>query len=246
MTTENTSTDSRKYQISFGYDNDKQLYIIPSNPETIKLSVSGNSESITLNKLGEIIAKGRRGAISVSFSSFFPKTFGESYCQCKAKDFKTPKEMISFIRSLEGAENPCHFVMNTSPASLNIYAVITKFTYTEDGGDPGTIQYSIELKEFREPKVRTYKKTATEMTVITTQATRTSNKKTVKYYTVKKGDTLGKIAKKCMRKNTKSNRNKIYAKNKTVIEKAAKKHKRKSSGKGKYLYSGTKLTIPNK
>ena len=55
------------------------------------------------------------------------------------------------------------------------------------------------------------------------------------------GDTLKKIAKSKTGKS--ANASKIYAKNKSVIEKAAKKHGRRSSSKGRYIYQGTKLVI---
>ena len=53
---------------------------------------------------------------------------------------------------------------------------------------------------------------------------------------------LTMIAKKWLKDSSKGSA--IYKKNKKVIEKAAKKHKRKSSSKGKYLYKGTVLKKP--
>ena len=68
-------------------------------------------------------------------------------------------------------------------------------------------------------------------------------KKIPNTYTIKSNkETLTLIAKKWLKDSSKGSA--IYKKNKKVIEKAAKKHKRKSSSKGKYLYKGTVLKKP--
>ena len=75
---------------------------------------------------------------------------------------------------------------------------------------------------------------------------RSDNKPKKKNHTVKGNDTLRSIAKKYY--GSGSYANKIYNANKTVIEKAAKKHGRVSSAhngvNGWYIYDGTKLVIP--
>lgn len=67
-------------------------------------------------------------------------------------------------------------------------------------------------------------------------------KEKAKKYTVKKGDTLLKIARKEL--NDGSQRKSIYTLNKKAIEKAAREHGRKSSSNGYYLYKGTVLKLP--
>ena len=73
--------------------------------------------------------------------------------------------------------------------------------------------------------------------------TRKNTKAKAKSYTVKKGDTLLKIARKQLDDGSK--RKQIYKLNKAKIEKAAKNHGRKSSSNGRYLYAGTKLKLPS-
>ena len=63
-------------------------------------------------------------------------------------------------------------------------------------------------------------------------------------YTIKSGDTLSRIAQKKLGKA--SRYPEIYKLNKSKIEAAAKKHGRKSSNNGHWIYPGTKLTIPKK
>lgn len=62
--------------------------------------------------------------------------------------------------------------------------------------------------------------------------------------TIKSGDTLSRIAQKKLGKA--SRYPEIYKLNKSKIEAAAKKHGRKSSNNGHWIYPGTKLTIPKK
>lgn len=61
----------------------------------------------------------------------------------------------------------------------------------------------------------------------------------VHVYTVRKGDTLAKIA-----ARFKVDRTRLYRANVARIEAAAKKHGKKSSGNGRWIYPGTMLVIP--
>jgi LysM repeat protein len=222
----------------FNYDNDKKVYVVPMLPEKIKITVKGKTTSIDIDRFGEIIHKGKREGMVISFSSFFPATYGSNYCACLKKEFRKPSSWHKWMISLQNASKPCHFVLENAPFAINIYADITSYTGTEEGGDVGTISYSVELKEHRTPEIKTYKKTSkTKKT--TSSGKRTNNKSKTKTYTVKKGDTLQKIARKY-----KTTSSKLYKKNKTVIEKAAKKHGKSSSNKGWWIYPGTKLAIP--
>lgn len=92
----------------------------------------------------------------------------------------------------------------------------------------------------------TFKKFVDYNTVVVKENNKNVTNKTTKKpkktsYTIKKGDTLKMISKKMY--GTQKYASKIYSWNKNVIEKAAKKHKRKSSSKGKYIYKGTKLKL---
>lgn len=138
----------------FGYDNDSQLYVIPTLPEEIDISKKGELVSVVIDKFGEVLHKGMRDAVTVKFASFFPAQYSQYYCSCSASEFKKPTQYDDFIEFLMNAEKPFHFVYG----SVNMYAIITNYTRTEKGGDPDTLYYSIEFKEFRKPEVKTYEK----------------------------------------------------------------------------------------
>ena len=96
-------------------------------------------------------------------------------------------------------------------------------------------------KERREEPVRQAEKKKAK-----TKKKKSSKKKKTasKTYTVKKGDCLWKIAKKKLGKG--SREKEIYKLNKSLIEKTAKKHGKKSSNNGWWIYPGTKLKLPKK
>lgn len=234
---------STKYKAWFNYDNDKKKYCVPVLPEKIKLTIKGQTTSVDIDKLGELLFRGKRDAITISFSSYFPAKYGENYCSCLKKDFKSPKTWHKWILSLLNATKPCHFVLTGSPLNINLYADVVSYVPSEQGGDTGTIYYTVELKEHRSPTVRKYKKKSPGKKPSKTPANkRPSNKEPSKTYVVKAGDCLWNIAYKFYRDGTKES--KIYNANKDVIEKTARKYGRSSSNNGWWIYPGTKLVIP--
>ena len=83
---------------------------------------------------------------------------------------------------------------------------------------------------------------AMSLLLLTTGCTKTltdSNKQPVK--NERTGQTL---TENIICRPTNKETSKLYEKNKTVIEKAAKKHGKKSSDHGHWIWPGTKLTIP--
>ena len=101
---------------------------------------------------------------------------------------------------------------------------LERLTITDSVSDGFDSRVSLEFKEYRKYGAVKVKKIPNTYTI-------KSNK-----------ETLTLIAKKWLKDSSKGSA--IYKKNKKVIEKAAKKHKRKSSSKGKYLYKGTVLKKP--
>ncbi|NSJ25844.1 LysM peptidoglycan-binding domain-containing protein [Blautia glucerasea] len=231
-----------KYRMYINFDNDKLVYVVPVLPEKIKVSVKGKTTSVSIDRFGEAVHKGKRDSIVISFSSFFPAVYGRNYCSCRPEEFKEPKKWHKWMQKRVEHSKPCHFVLEGGPLSLNMYAYITSYSETESGGDVGSISYTVELKEYRKPTVKTYRKKKNGKSRTTTSGKRSNNKSKAKTYTVKAKDTLWNIAKKYYKDGKK--RSAIYQKNKNVIEAAAKKHGKSSSNNGKILFPGTKLKLP--
>ena len=115
---------------------------------------------------------------------------------------------------------------------FDVECIIGNYTATMAGGF-GDINYNVTFTEYREITI-TAKETAKDPE---------KKKKIPKTHKVKSGETLHSISVKYWGNGKK--KSSLYKWNKKVIEKAAKKHGKKSSKKGKYLYKGTVLNLHN-
>lgn len=225
---------STKAEIWLNANNDSDAFQIPVNPESIKMTYKGITTSIKLDSFGEILHKGKREAATISFSSFFPAVYGSF---CAYKDFPTPlqcnKKMIDRMES----SLPVHFVYcdNKKVKNVDIYAYITSYVPEEKGGDPGTIQYSLEMKECRSIPVKVIRNGRLETT-----NTRADNRVISKTVTIKKGDTLYKLGKLINKKKPKTGKKKIISLNKATLSKWSKAYRKASAkNKKKYIRNGS-------
>lgn len=223
--------------------NDKiRLPILPSSFE-VESSQQNTSENV--HRKGEVNLLGKRNLKTIEISSFFPN---HDYPFCQYHGFKKPYFYVKKIEKWKDSNVTPRLII-TGDADINMEVSIENFKYGENDAT-GDVNFTINLKEYivvkySKPAKKTNTKTGKKVnkkaaTTLRSILNKLKNGGTI--YKVKKGDTLLKIAKKKTGKS--SNWTKIYKLNKKTIEKAAKKHKRKSSSKGKYLYVGTKLVIP--
>lgn len=232
-----------KYQMWLNYNNDKKKFRFPVLPETFKVSMKGKQTSIDIDKLGEIFHQGkrRRDAMTISFSSFFPATY-DSSCSVPKSAFKKPKDCYTHINLLD-SHAPAHFVFTGGPMSINRYVIISSFVPAEEGGDVGTIHYTLELKEYRKVAVKKVKKTKKGKIKVSSTKKRVNNSAGKKgKYTVKNGDCMYNIAKKYYGDGTKYM--KIVDANRKVLDADAKKHGYSSCNNGNVLFPGITLVIP--
>lgn len=132
-----------------------------------------------------------------------------------------------------------------SGGNINCDVTIKDFSYKPFGGS-GDYTYEITLVQHRAMKIYTTKEVGIGKKK-KKKAGRSNGKKEKqkKAYKVKPGDTLWKIARKFYGANAVTRDwQKIYEANKAVIEKAAKKHGKKNSNNGWWIYPGTTLKIP--
>lgn len=218
---------SIKYQMWLTYNAEKEKIQLPVLPESFKAKNGSKNDSINIAGLGEITIMQGRPALQFSFSSFFPAT---RFPGIQVSSITKPLTLIEKINSWKAGDKPVHFI--ATACGVDIFATIESFDYEEDGGDPGTYQYSITLKEYREITVRQVtvdvpKQTAT----VKKEEPRVDNTVQPKTYTVKSGDCLWNIAKKYYGNG--SQYTKIYNANKGVI-----------GGNPNLIYPGQVLTIP--
>ena len=141
-----------------------------------------------------------------------------------------PLTLIQKINEWKASKKPVHFICTA--CGVDLFATIENFQYSEEGGDPGTYQYSITLKEYREITVRQVKvDIPNQKATVKKEEPRVDNTVQPKTYTVVRGDCLWNIAKKFY--GSGAQYTKIYNANKGVI-----------GGNPNLIYPGQVLTIP--
>ena len=218
---------STKYQMWLTYNAEKEKIQLPVLPETFKTNNGSSNDSMDITRLGEIINKQSRPAVEFRFSSFFPAA---RFPGVQVSSLTKPLELVQKINSWKASKKPVHFI--ATACGVDLYCSIEKFNYSEEGGDPGTYQYDITLKEYREITVRQVKVDipSKEATVEKEEA-RVDNSVQPKTYTVKSGDCLWNIAKQFY--GSDSDYTKIYNANKETI-----------GGNPNLIYPGQVLTLP--
>ena len=154
-----------------------------------------------------------------------------------------PKTCASKLKSWQTKKTPLNLVV--SEAGINEDVTIKSFEYKPFGGH-GDYSYEISFVPYVEMKIYTTKELGTKKKAKKKKkTTRPSTKKSTKKkktYRIVRGDTLCGISRK--KYKTESKWRNIYNANKKVIEAAAKKHGRRNSDNGHWIYPGTALTLP--
>lgn len=217
--------------------NKSNKFRFPSLPED-SLTVQGETAYQSYN----LIAMGNRqfpkgtSKHLVKWSATF---WGSDRSQLSGinRQWQDPAGCVNQLEEWRQAGTPLTLVV--SGGGIDMDVTIGSFQYQPVGGH-GDIQYSIVLNAYSQTRVYT----TTEVGIKKKKKKKTNrNSASAKVtYTIKKGDTLSKISKKHY--GTTKKWKKILKKNKKVLNKAAKKHGRKGCSNGKYLYAGTKITLP--
>jgi len=229
------------YEMWLTYNAEKNKIKFPVLPEKITIKNGGQNMSVNIVGLGEITIRRERKALTYSFSSFLPsssfpgiatselvttkkvKKKKKTVEETKVNKEPKPSEIVKKINSWKEKKKPVHFIITGGLVNCN--CTIEDFNYEEVGGDVGTYQYSITLKEYREVearkiKVKKKKKKSKKgkkksKKVSKKVPKRASTKAVPDTYTVKKGDCLWNIAKKFYGNG--ANYTKIYNANKKTI-----------------------------
>lgn len=230
----------------FYYDTPYGLLTFPITPSELTINVGSNNKVINLINEGEVNILKSPSLIKVEFEARFPmrkypysrKVHGFQAYHDVFKKLKEEKKSFRFI------------VARTTPSGsrtwdTNINVALESYEIYESADEGDDVLVTFELKQYKEYGVKTLKTTSSSKPSTTSTSNKNrSNKSTSSNstYVVKKGDCLWNIAKKYYGNGSKYT--KIYNANKSVIESTAKKHGKKSSSNGHWIYPGTKLTIP--
>lgn len=217
------STNYQMY-VKQGYDS----FRFPVLPEKVTISYGSNNEKLRVCGVGEVTIIQDRDAAVLKFESFFPKTY---FSGCDYKDIPVPEVACSKIHAMMNSKKPVRYTI-TGGMGVSMYATIEDFKTWEEGGDVGTIYYSITFKEYKETLIRQIKvNVSAKKAKISGMSSRTDPTVAAQTYTVKKGDCLWNIAKKFYGSGAKYSI--IYNANKGVI-----------GGNTNLIYPGQILTIP--
>ena len=202
----------------------KEELRLPILPKQYELQFSRNNTEVNLSNYGGVNLIGRKKLATLALESFFPN---QEYPFVQYKGFPKPRQCVHMIK--QWVPNPVTVII--TDAGIKMQMTIETFSHREQDGT-GDIYYSIELKEYRIPKVETVKVKPSKTTkkVVKPSTSRPAKKVTSKTYTVKSGDSLSKIAQKQTGKA--SNWQAIYNQNKSVI-----------GGNPHRIYPGQKLVI---
>jgi nucleoid-associated protein YgaU len=213
--------------IKFWLYNGKEKLQLPVNPESISVSSPFGYEDIDVAQLGQITVFGDRQLAEYSLSAFFPSIYNPAYCEYST--IPKPWDAVNLIEKWRDKKTPIRLTVTGTP--INVLVTIREFDKeVEKAGSPGDIYFSLSLTEYRTAAPKKVETTTTKSTTKPTPQ-RSSSKTTPKTYTVKKGDSLWKIALKYYGKS--EYWRKIYDKNKKLIGKNP-----------NLIYPGQKLVMP--
>lgn len=207
-----------KYEIWITYDSNKKRLQIPVLPENIEISYPEKNDTVYVYGVGEVTIKKHPGAFVMKWSGFFPAV----KCQGCISNPKKPKECVDFLKKVMKISKPAKIVYTGGACRLSSQCTI-KFDASEEGGDLGTVPYSITITEYKKVSARKLKVKKKKgkgsgkgkKAKVKKTSNRTNSKSKAGKYIVKKGDCLWNIAKKFYGKGAKYTV--IYNANKKVI-----------------------------
>lgn len=171
---------SSNYKMYITYNNENEKLEIPQLPDTYNIRAGSKNESVNISGLGEITIFQDRPALQIDFESYFPA------------ETSTPQDYIDTLIRWKNSKKSVHLIITGT--KVNMFCSIENLEYNENGGDVGTIYYKLNLKEYREVKVKGISVIGVKgYTNATNQ--RVDNRVQPTNYTVRSGDSLYKISK---------------------------------------------------
>lgn len=242
------------YNFYFMVD-DNNLLTFPITPGELTIKSGSNNKVVNLINEGDINILKSPSLTEINFEARFPM---RQYPY--AREYKSFQSYFDIFKELKDGKKPFTFVVSRfKPNGIATWGTeylvsLEDLELSESASEGDDVLVSFKLKQYKEYGVVTLERKTTNTgnkksktkTTTKTKTKRTNTKKTTKSktYKVKSGDCLWNIAKKFYDKG--SLWKTIYKANKKAIEADAKKHGRKSSSNGHWIYPGLKLTIPAK
>ena len=174
------------------------------------------------------------GLKEVSWSSQFPGAMRTDNSMLRG-EWKDPSEYHNILEDWKAKGTKLNLLVTGYP--INFDAILKDYNATPAGGF-GDMEYDVDFVEDRDIVITsTVKK---DDTGGSNEQKRPATKTTS--YTIKKGDSMWAIAQKFLGSGAKWPT--IYQANKAIIDSTAKKYGHASSDNGRWIFPGTKITIP--
>lgn len=121
---------------------------IPVNPKEIEMEYPTDHETYDVLGIGEIVVPKRPSLQSASWECFFPKNASDPYVNPGAKD---PEYYVNFLEKARKNKQIGRLIVSRSGSyDTNMKCIISEFTFTDKGGEPGDVYYSLKLQEYRD------------------------------------------------------------------------------------------------
>lgn len=173
--------------------------LLPVTPSELITNVEGESEKVDLVDIGEGSILKDIGLRRISFTVLLPAV-QYSFVQTEGV-FQPPIFFLNQFRQYKMSKKPISLIVfrkladGTELFSGNIDVSFEKYTVLERGGEQGDFWVEINLKEYKKITSETYKMEQKEgQTVLEEFGVKREGKEIPNTYTVKKGDSLWKIA----------------------------------------------------
>ena len=225
----------------------------PITPGKMTLKIENKNKTVTLINEGEVNLIKTPGLTDIQIDELIlPAIQQYPFANYLNNEFKGPNYYIKKIKAWKKKKDPVKFKLSrTTPDGkdllwdTNFKVTIEDYEIIEDADNQGMdVKIKLNMKEYRTWGAKKLKKKKKDTSRFTVGKGIRDTKEVAKNYTVKKGDTLYNIARKQL--NNGSRWKEIYTLNKKTIEATAKKHGRKSSSNGHWIYPGTELKLPSK
>ncbi|BFH63902.1 LysM peptidoglycan-binding domain-containing protein [Paenibacillus azoreducens] len=163
----------------------------PVNPEEITIKREKGIETVNILSFGEFDFPIGEKAKEISFASFFPLNYDESYCNYKK--IPDPRKAMNILNTMIQRKEPVRLVMTT--IEVNLLVLVSGHVTNIRGGETGDIYFELNLRTWRAPKVHVKAAASKTSKSKSGKTSRPDTKKKPKTYVVKSGDNLTKIAK---------------------------------------------------
>lgn len=207
------------------------VFVFPARPQEIKIRSAAAYQSFDIISAGTVKIPKGSDVEGVSWDGEFFGASKQFERIVQENAWKEPAECVHILKSYMNHGTILNLVV---PQTLNMDVTISSFQTIAYGGF-GNVKYSIEFIQARPLRLYTtedrFGALKARMNALVSGA-----------YTVVRGDSLWKIARK--RYGDGSRWTELYRANADALEAAAKAHGKSSSDHGRYLWPGQKLMIP--